>query len=275
MKIDLCISVVLYRNTPQQVEALLAGISGAKNLSLRLIFIDNDPGSTKFDFSNLPAEVSYWPNDENLGYGRAHNLAILDPNCRANYHLIANPDVRFTAKDLTALCNKMAEENEISLLMPKIVWPDGTDQGLRKLLPRPADLLVRRFLPKFLQPLYQKQAERYEMKALNSNKEMRVPVLSGCFMFCRGEVLRRIKGFDPRFFLYLEDVDLSRRLGQQGVSLYWPEVSVVHEYQKSSYQSFKPMFLHLRSAWLYFNKYGWLVDRYRENYNREALSQKQ
>ncbi len=274
MELDLCISVVLYHNSKKQIEHLSQACLGS-SLAIKLVFIDNAPGYTDFDFNSLSDTIDYLPQSENQGYGRGHNRAILDPKYQAKYHLIANPDVRFTAKDLKLIYAQMESEPEISLLMPQIVWPDGSDQGLRKLLPRPSDLFVRRFLPGPLQNLYRARAEAYELKGLDSTKSMMVPVLSGCFMFCRGEILRAIGGFDPRFFLYLEDVDLSRRLGEKGKTIYWPEVQVIHEYQKSSYRSLRPLLLHSRSAWQYFNKHGWLRDPYREAQNEAALTQHQ
>lgn len=274
MSFDLLISVVLYHNQKSEIEAILNSCSDS-NLNLCLIFVDNAPGHTDYNFKTLPPFARYRPMLKNLGYGRAHNQVILDPQLQCKYYLIANPDVRFTAKDLEKIYAKMESESKISLLMPKIIWPDGVDQGLRKLLPQPGDLFLRRFVPGFLRSLFRGTEERYQLKNLDPAKEMWVPVLSGCFMFCRYEILNDIGGFDPRYFLYLEDVDLSRRLGERGTNIYWPEVQVVHEYQKSSYRSIRPLILHLQSAIKYFNKFGWFKDPYRRSINRKALSQKQ
>ncbi len=274
MSFDLLISVVLYHNQKSEIESLLNSCSGSK-LKLCLVFVDNAPGSIDYDFQGLPSFAKYRPMPKNLGYGRAHNQVILDPQLQSKYYLIANPDVRFTAKDLEDIYVKMESEPGISLLMPKIIWPDGMDQGLRKLLPHPGDLFLRRFIPNFLRPFFKSIEERYQLKNLDPTKEMLVPALSGCFMFCRHQILKGIGGFDPRYFLYLEDVDLSRRLGERGTNMYWPEVQVVHEYQKSSYRSIKPLLLHLQSAIKYFNKFGWFIDPDRKSINQKALSQKQ
>lgn len=54
---------------------------------------------------------------------------------------------------------------------------------------------------------------KYELIFSGYDKIMWVPSLSGCFMFMRVDVLRKIGGFDERFFMYAEDLDLSRRIG--------------------------------------------------------------
>lgn len=274
MVYDLVISVVLFRNKNREVHNLLSSVEGLK-LNYALVFVDNAPGETPFDFESLKAPLYYLASPENLGYGRGHNLVIQSEQWKGKYHLIANPDLEFKASALSAIFQKMEANREVSLLMPRIVYPNGEDQGLRKLLPAPGDLFLRRFIPQALQSWFSKAQDRYELNHLNPNLAMQVPVLSGCFMFCRAENLYACGGFDARFFLYMEDVDLSRRLNQRGQNLYWPEVEVVHHYQKSSYRNWRSLKLHLQSAWRYFNKYGWFFDSERSRINRLAVEQKQ
>ena len=275
MKVDLVISVVLYNNTRDQVEKILLSI---KNTTVKVIlqFIDNTPGGTPFfETLKLPENVLYLLLPNNIGYGAAHNKAILNTDFDAPYHLIMNPDIYFESYVLEKLKAYMDDNTDVGLVMPKIVWPTGADQGLRKLLPSPFQLIFRRFIPSSLKQLSKKAAENYELQNLDAENPMDVPVLSGCFMFCRRSVLQQIGGFDERFFLYLEDVDLSRRLSEQAINRYWPGVQVVHEYQKDSYKSGTHLKKHLTSALKYFNKHGWIFDPYRRDQNKKALNQKQ
>jgi len=274
MTYDLIISVVLYRNPKEEINTLLRSFHGSK-LNYRLILIDNDPGAIDFNFQELPPRVDYLASQENLGYGKGHNLVINNSNYQSKYHLIANADIEFSAPILESIFQHLEASPGVALLMPKIIYPSGEDQGLRKLLPSPADLFLRRFLPGALKGLFKKMEDRYQLRSFQPAKAMLVPVLSGCFMFCRKSALQACKGFDPRYFLYMEDVDLSRRLNEQGDNLYWPEVSVIHHYQKDSYSSGRNLKLHLRSAIQYFNKYGWIWDQHRREVNRKALNQKQ
>lgn len=271
---SLSASVVLYHNTQGQIEKLLNSFT-VTSVQLELFLIDNSPEKHAFiKLEKLPEFVRYLPQGSNLGYGVAHNLAILGKNQGA-YHLICNPDVYFEPIMLAQMLRFMDSHKSIGLLMPKVVWPDNTDQGLRKLLPTPFDLFVRRFLPSFLQGLTRKQMKLYQLEHLNAAKSMLVPVLSGCFMLCRASVLQSVKGFDPRFFLYLEDVDLSRRMNEKAVNLYWPTAQVTHEYQKDSYKSLNHLLKHLKSAVQYFNKHGWFIDKSRKHINEQAIFQNQ
>jgi len=100
---------------------------------------------------------------------------------------------------------------------------------------------------------------------------MEVPYLSGCFMFMRVEVLKKIGLFDERFFMYLEDTDLSRRIHRVSKTIYYPEVSIYHEYGKGSYKNPRLSLYHIKSAFKYFNKYGWFFDKERVRVNTITL----
>jgi GT2 family glycosyltransferase len=90
-------------------------------------------------------------------------------------------------------------------------------------------------------------------------------------MFLRASVLRKTGGFDERYFMYLEDVDLSRRIGRVARTVYYPTVCITHAYQKGSYKSSVLLRRHIRSAIRYFNKWGWFFDAERTDVNRAAL----
>jgi GT2 family glycosyltransferase len=102
---------------------------------------------------------------------------------------------------------------------------------------------------------------------MDYNKEMRVPCLSGCFMFLRMSVISELGGFDDRFFMYMEDVDLSRRIGRRFRTMYVPRVAVYHGYAKGSYKDQQLRNNHIRSAVSYFQKWGWFFDAEREQLN--------
>ena len=142
-----------------------------------------------------------------------------------------------------------------------------------KLLPGPFDLVLRRSKSKILKNIFKQRYENYELKNAGYNDIMDVPHLSGCFMFIRRNVLEEVGLFDERFFMYMEDVDLSRRIHKYFRTVYWPEVTVYHKCARDSYVSIDAFNYHVFSAFKYFNKWGWFFDRERKKVNKKTVKE--
>jgi GT2 family glycosyltransferase len=154
--------------------------------------------------------------------------------------------------------------------MPKVYYPDGEIQYLCKLLPTPFDLIFRRFLPN---SWTKKQTEKFELRNSGYNKILDVPYLSGCFMLLRTDALKEVGLFDERFFMYPEDIDLTRRINRKFRTVFYPEVSIVHHHARSSYLNLKMLWIHTTNMIRYFNKWGWFFDRERKIINKKTLNQ--
>ncbi len=92
-------------------------------------------------------------------------------------------------------------------------------------------------------------------------------------MFLRNSVLKDVGLFDENIFMYLEDVDLNRRIHAKYKTIFYPKVSIYHEYQKESYMSKKLLMYHIRSAIYYFSKWGWFFDKQRDIINSKTLKE--
>ena len=103
---------------------------------------------------------------------------------------------------------------------------------------------------------------------------MFVPYLSGCFMLLRTDALAEVGVFDERFFMYPEDIDLTRRLAAKFATAYYPRVHIVHRHGAASHKSLRMFIVHALNIVKYFNKWGWLLDGERRRINALALSQK-
>jgi GT2 family glycosyltransferase len=266
--IQISCSVVSYHNDPEQIAQVLRSLA-ATSLDIAVYLIDNSCDDTLAGVARQFG-ARYFHRPDNPGFGAAHNIAIADAVKQGSaYHVVINPDIVFGADVLPALCAYMDAHQDIGLIMPDVRYTDGSRQHLCKLLPRPADLLARRFVP----ALYRLSGrlKTYEMHRSGYDKLMEVPALSGCFMFMRVSILAKTGGFDERFFMYMEDVDLSRRIGRLARTVYFPGVSVFHGYEKGSYKSVGLLSHHIRSAIRYFNKWGWFFDAERRAVNRAAL----
>lgn len=210
-------------------------------------------------------KISYVEN-ENSGFGAGHNIAMRRSlESDVPYHLVLNSDVSFNPEDFGKLVERMDGDQSIGALQPRIVNPDGSDQFTVRMLPTPLDLILRRFVPK---RLFSRRRNRYELRHLDHEKEFNVPYHQGSFMLLRIDALRKVGLFDERFFMYPEDIDLTRRIHQYFQTLYTPIVKVVHDHRASSYRSLKMLRIHIVNMIRYFNKWGWFNDPERRRINR-------
>lgn len=207
---------------------------------------------------------------KNIGFGAAHNMAVRQYLEYTDYHVIINPDIQFETGVLARLLSFMQHHRDVGLVMPRILNSDGTEQNLCKLLPAPMDLVARRFFGKVGEWLLSRRLNAYNMGGMDMTVAREVPCLSGCFMFLRGNALRKVGLFDDQFFMYMEDVDLCRRISTEYRLVFHPGVFVFHGYARGSYNNWKLLGYHLRSAIRYFNKWGWLADPLRSNLNQRV-----
>ena len=262
------VSIVLYYPDWQQVENLCRELSRAR--CVHNIYIeDNSPKGTDPLPFYLPSVTYHWNQGNNLGYGAAHNIAIRESiYWKTPYHLVINPDVKIQAPDLEYLHDVMEQFPHIGCLMPKVVYPNGELQYLCKLLPTPLDVFGRRFLPSWMM---KKRNERYELRLSGYDKPMNIPYLSGCFMLLRTEAVQKARLFDERYFMYPEDIDLTRTIHRDYYTMYIPDVTIVHDHQQASYHSWRMTWIHIVNMCRYFNKWGWFFDSERRRFNREIL----
>ncbi|HEY4355742.1 MAG TPA: glycosyltransferase family 2 protein [Acidobacteriaceae bacterium] len=263
---DIAISVVTYNSSPEELAATLLSLQNSGH-RLLVTVVDNSPEPRLRQVVENNGAV-YVFTGENRGFGAAHNVAIRASIHLAPYHAVINPDVVLEPSTLDTLYSFMEDHPSVGQAMPAVFYQDGREQRLTKLLPTPADLFLRRFLGKFGKLFVKKRQERYEMTGIDFTVARQVPSLSGCFMFLRSTVLQRVGLFDERYFLYMEDVDLCRRIGEQSITAICPKAHILHGYQKGSYSNPRLLFYHLRSAVLYFSKWGWIRDSKRDSQNR-------
>ena len=260
-------SIVLYKQSPCEIKQLVETLKKSQNVST-VFLIDNSPAQNS-EFEKLEAEYIF--NGKNLGYGTAHNIGLRKTiEQHVPYHLVVNPDISFQADILRKIENFMNKNPEISLLMPKILYPNGEIQYLCKLLPEPFDLIFRRFLPV---RWTKKKMDKFELRASGYDKIIDVPYLSGCFMFLRTKALLDTGLFDERFFMYPEDIDLTRRLHRQYRTVFYPAAEVIHNHARESYKNRNLLCIHITNMIKYFNKWGWIFDKERKGVNKKILKQ--
>jgi len=268
-------SVVLFDTPYAQVKELLFCVIHSEVVS-KLYVIDNSPRKNPSLYAKWDC-IEYIPH-ENTGYGSSHNIAIKKAvEEGSTYHIVLNPDISFGLDVLVKLAEYMNQHQDTVYIMPKIIYPNGDLQYLCKKLPTPSDLFFRRFVPSvkgFKQWKARKDYEYTLQHVFNYDKIINPPCLSGCFMFMRVSTLAENKLlFDEKYFMYLEDFDLIRQLHRVGKTVYYPEVSVIHDHAKESYKNTRLLFVHIRSALRYFCKYGWFIDFERRKMNNQIIKE--
>jgi hypothetical protein len=263
------VSIVLYNNPMPMLTKVIQSVLST-SLDITLYLIDNSPTDKLKTLASWDSRIKYIHNPSNPGFGSGHNIAIKKSIANGvKYHLVLNPDVYFECGVLEKIVEYMDVNLDVGLLMPKVLYPNGNIQYIAKLLPTPWDLFARRFIP--IKSYLKKLNRRYALTFFDYSSTAEIPFVSGCFMFLRTDTLQKIGYFDERFFMYLEDADLSRRIGIIAKTILYPHVHIYHEYERGAHKSFKLLWIFVRSAIQYFNKYGWIFDAYRQKTNQQTL----
>ncbi|WP_248320372.1 MULTISPECIES: glycosyltransferase family 2 protein [unclassified Caballeronia] len=262
------VSLVVYRphrqllvRTLHTLDTALHRLSLADQSASAPLYLINNGTDDGFDLSAFAREAARQTHviegQGNVGYGRGHNLAIERASSR--YHLILNPDIELDADALTHALTFMDAHPEVGLLSPQIIEDDGSRQYLCRRYPTVFDLFIRGFLPRSMRKPFKARLARYEMRDVIGDKDIvwDPPIVSGCFMLFRTEVLKKLGGFDPRYFLYFEDYDLSLRTHDVARVAYVPSVRVLHHGGDAAGKGWTHIKLFMASAYKFFSRFGW------------------
>ena len=232
---ELTVVIVNYRvkylleQTLRSVEQAMQGLTG------EIIVVDNLSGDDSIAFSReRHPHVTYIENQENVGFARANNQAIMQ--ARGEYTLILNPDTIITPRCLQegiqwmtthpkcgAIGARMMDGNGVFLPESKRSFPTPWVSfckifGLSKLFPR--------------SPWFAK----YHLRYLSDLEPQCVDILSGAYMLCRTNLLQQLGGFDEDFFMYGEDIDLSYRIVKAGYQNWFLPTPMIHYKGESTHK---------------------------------------
>ncbi|CAE6726226.1 glycosyltransferase [Paraburkholderia domus] len=267
--VNLSVSVVVYRPDVAQLERTLSTLRdswtvlrrAAPGLSASVFLVDNggapDMTPTVRAFAGLDIPFTVIAGHGNVGYGAGHNLALVRSN--STYHLVLNPDVELAADALEKALAFLDANAGYGLLTPYICDETGDQQFLCRRFPTVLDLLVRGFFPATLRAPFASRLARYEMRDVVNERDpvINPPIVSGCFMLFRTEVLLRLNGFDDRYFLYFEDYDLSLRTHDVSDVVYLPAVRILHHGGGASRKGWLHVRLFVTSMVRFFSRFGW------------------
>jgi len=273
MSVTLSAAIVAY-DTPSAVlartlESLASSIIQARAAGVldeaQVYLIDNSEGG---GHTGTLEAASAWPPSAgrmellrghgNVGYARANNL-VLD-RLRSDAHLVMNPDVEVAPDAIAAAVRALEAHPEVGLIAPAAFDEHGERQYLCKRYPSAWVLFLRGFAPKTLRRVFRDALDAYEMRDVIGDRLVTgVPLASGCFMLLRTRHFAALGGFDPRFFLYFEDYDLSVRLSRAAQIAYVPDVRIVHHGGEASRKGLRHIAMFASSARRFFSRHGWRV----------------
>jgi hypothetical protein len=219
------------------VRGLVEDLLGCPEVA-RIIVTHNVPEKTEYPEAD-PVEVIR--NAEPQGYGANQNAAFAIAS--SAFFCVLNPDIRLKENPFPRLL-KAFDDPSAALVAPKIISPDGSEEDSARKFPTARDLLSKAF--------GRHDGTYFEKPGIGL---IYPDWLAGMYLLVRGEIFQKVGGFDEKFFLYYEDVDLCWRLRRDGFQVVQDRsVSVVHDARRESRRNFRFARWHLASMARYLIK---------------------
>ncbi len=213
------------------------------------IVCDNNSHDESLEYLKKAAEkgdIKLIEPGKNLGYGSGHNFAAREAN--GKYILILNTDITVESDTLQKLVDYLEEHKDVGMVGPKLMYHNGEVQKSCRRHFNFFDLFIKRSFLKKTWP-FKSRYENYIMGDFNHQSTQVVDLITGAFMMMPMEVFNKVRGFDERYFLFMEDFDLCKKVQEAGYKVvYYPEAVATHYHKRLSQGS----------LWkLIFNKISW------------------
>jgi GT2 family glycosyltransferase len=219
-----------------------------------IIVVDNagTDGTADHIKKNFPA-IRVIENSENRGFAAACNQGT--SLAAGQYLFFLNPDTVLLDDTLNKLVDFMESNPDIALCGPRILNQDNTLQASVRNFPSWRGAFYRYTIFKYL-GLFKSHFEKWHNRGFDYDKQADIEQLIGAAILIRKDVYEQIGGFDERYFVYYEEVDLCRHLKDIGLrAVYYPGAQLIHLGDRSAGQiPPKIRFMRLRSLLLYFRK---------------------
>lgn len=235
------------------------------DFEFEIIICDNNSVDESLDYLKKAAEkgdIKLVEPGKNLGYGAGHNFAAKEAN--GKYILILNTDITVEHDTLQKMVDYLDAHKDVGMLGPKLVYHNGEVQKSCRRHFNFGDLFIKRTFLRKMWP-FKKRYEKYIMEDFNHRSTQDVDLITGAFMMIPRDLYEQVRGFDERYFLFMEDFDLCRKIEMAGKKIiYYPEAVATHYHKRLSDGNFlglifkKVSWLHLSSA----IKYHWKWRKY-------------
>ena len=270
--VDLAIIIVNYNVAPLLRRCLQSVLKSEGSFSYEVCVVDNNSGdeSVAVVRQEFP-QVRLIANEANVGYPAANNQGLRalgvgsDVQDGPRYALLLNPDTEVPPDAFAQLLAFMDENEDIAVVGPRLVLPDGSlDLACRRGFDSMSALVYRMIGLSRLFP-HSRRFARYNMTFLDEHAQADVDSVVGAFMLVRTKALHGVGLLDDRFWMYGEDLDWAKRIKDAGWRIvYNPDVTVLHVKRASSRQNPRAQVEFYRAMLIFYYKHyrhstaGWL-----------------
>ena len=206
--------------------------------SIELILTLNIEENLPFATDNFVFPINVIRNTSPLGFAANHNQAF--SRSTGQFFCVVNPDIRLNEDPFPALLSSL-QDSTVGVVAPLVVSNSGYIEDSARVFPTPFKIICKAF----------GGCKRSDY--LIKSESIYPDWVGGMFMLFPRGVFNKLNGFNERFFLYYEDVDLCARLRLQGYQVVLcPSTKVIHEAQRSSHKSLKYLSWHIASMLRFF-----------------------
>ncbi|MFY0729831.1 glycosyltransferase family 2 protein [Pseudomonas sp. NFX15] len=221
---ELDVLVVNY-NTANLLQPMFDALRQSKHAErLRYLIVDNASADNSLErLASICPEALQLSNDNNVGFGRANNQLI--EHLQGRYALLLNTDAFVAADTLNKTLDYMEAHPDCGVLGVRLVGREGDLQPSCRYFPTPLNVFLahaglERFFP---------WVKKVDDMTWDHDSVRECDWVPGCYYLIRREVIDQVGLFDPRYFLYYEEVDHCKRVKQAGWKVvYYPDTTVVH-----------------------------------------------
>lgn len=244
--------VVVGYKSEGEWEPFLGSLKGSKLLPGHVVIVDNSPPWTPTVSEVAWDGLVVVPRPDNPGYGSAINAGVAELPKSVTHVVLSNPDIRFMPDTLSRLKAGFEAFQDAAVTGPALVNPDGSTYPSARAIPGVrigiGHALLGNIWPK--NPWTRTYLGDYQ-----EGEERLVGWVSGALMMVTRSNFEEVGGFDPKYFMFFEDVDLCYRLKRAGYrTVYVPEARALHEGAHSTRLHMSEMVkAHHRSAARFLN----------------------
>ena len=229
---DISVIIVSW-NVKDFLRKCLQSIYGlTKGVDFEVFVVDNDSGDNTAAMvkSEFP-QVDLTANHENLGFGKANNIAL--NKCTGRYILFLNPDTELVDNSLQAMVRFMDADPTADAIGCKLIFSDGSVQYSTRYFPSIFTDLMENL---YLDAIFPRSTffNRYKMGFWAHDRMREIDVPYGACLLVKKTILQDVGYFDEQFFMYYDEIDFCYRIKKARGRIYFvPDIEIIHHSNKS------------------------------------------